>query len=458
MTHLWQKALPVDKILFAAFAICALVVQSAPVSAESLRYFVENGMPYVEGQGAICALGSSQPSDSGSSGVPEVAVDMYNSSLQSNIEQNKSAYEAGAQASGVPWTMIAALHSREATADPNKSILSGEPIGSTNPDNAHLSCNTLEECAVNAGNHLKRLAKDVYDIEISESGDHTLEELAEIFVAYNRGNAYKVGWLAGFSSRPANPVPVSALDSPYAMNYFDDERIGMRWPDSPVEPSSTRGQGNQSLGTVTVYTILGGAVGACGGSSEAYVNEDGYAFPVGLPKLDASNGWTVFDGTNAPDPYCPTPTCHHDRSGAFDIAHRETVYDDKDAPSVGVPVYAITDGTIISRKDIYAGQSGCNTFQLESDVDQNESNLTQGNGKWKYWYGHIENASVIEGQPVKAGQQIAEIGERRCTGNGSYPHLHIDRGSPQGRHGGSLGYRDPGFVQRMNDIYKKWPG
>ena len=48
------------------------------------------------------------------------------------------------------------------------------------------------------------------------------------------------------------------------------------------------------------------------------------------------------------------------------------------------------------------------------------------------------------------------IGERACTG-GSYPHLHIDRGSPQGSLGGNDCCRDNGFVDLINQLYNALP-
>lgn len=240
----------------------------------------------------------------------------------------------------------------------------------------------------------------------------------------------------------------------------------MKWPNGPEEPPVTRGKAESDrLGAIAVYILAGGSLTAgsscaVGTFTDAYVNPDGYAFPVGLPKFDASNGYARFDGKKAPDPYCPNASCHHDGSAAFDIAHRLTVGKSQDEETTGKPTFAIIKGKIASRKTSYMGLSGCHTLQLF------------GKDGFYYWYGHIAKTTVKEGQSLEAGQQVAEVGPRRCTGNGSYPHLHIDRGTCGGgvkgekgittcrgnaSRGGSVGSRDPAFTDTMNRIYKLWP-
>lgn len=172
-------------------------------------------------------------------------------------------------------------------------------------------------------------------------------------------------------------------------------------------------------------------------SATGYVDTNGYAFPVGLKKSLVSNGYKwPCDGI-----------CHHDGSAAFDLAHKDTVSGgvEKDNLTVGVPVYAIVNGKIQSIRDNYRGQAGCYSFQLVGDDG------------WKYWYGHIANPTVQEGQTVSAGEKIAEIGQRRCTGNGSYPHLHIDRGYPKGTIGGNDTNRDLDFIPLVNELYEGLP-
>lgn len=184
-----------------------------------------------------------------------------------------------------------------------------------------------------------------------------------------------------------------------------------------------------------------GSPAGCAGGGAGYVNSEGYAFPVGLPKADISSGY---------DWPC-TGTCHHDGTPAFDLAHKDTVSLNDDDKSVGVPIYAIRDGRLERVRNSYKGEVGCQSLQLVAKDDDGESD-----GYW-YWYGHIQGVTGSNGQEVAAGEQIATIGERRCTGNGSYPHLHIDRGFPEGTPGGSDSERDPDFIPLMNKLYEELP-
>ena len=184
--------------------------------------------------------------------------------------------------------------------------------------------------------------------------------------------------------------------------------------------------------TATAATTSGGATGCAGaGNATGTVNADGYAFPVALGKTEVSNGFSWP---------CPG-VCHHDGTTAFDLSKNA-----RDDSSEGTPVIAIYNGTIQRFNNSYGGTNGCQSFQLVGDDG------------WWYWYGHMQNASVQDGAQVKAGQQIAAIGRRACTGNGSYPHLHIDRGAPKGHYGGDLCCRDSGMTPLINTLYNELGG
>ncbi len=160
-----------------------------------------------------------------------------------------------------------------------------------------------------------------------------------------------------------------------------------------------------------------------------------YAFPVALSKKYASNGHSW--------PCNTTGRMCHRGTPAMDIAKEGEETETGD--SSGIPVIAITNGTIRNFKNTYNGIRECHQFQLVGE-----------DGYW-YWYGHIQGSSVGNNTKVQAGQQIAVIGVRKCTGNGSYPHLHIDRGFPKGRPGGSTNDRDLGFIPLMNALYELLP-
>jgi murein DD-endopeptidase MepM/ murein hydrolase activator NlpD len=168
---------------------------------------------------------------------------------------------------------------------------------------------------------------------------------------------------------------------------------------------------------------------SCSGASDAgqtgSVNADGYSFPIDLPK-DRVTNWG--------NPWCQH-SCHHDGTPAMDIT--KIGFGDS---VVGTSEFAIVDGKI-SNLHIYNGIEGCYSLQLI------------GKDGWVYYYTHMRKPVVQSGDKVKAGDKVAEVGERKCTGNGSDPHLHIDRGSPKGHMGGQECCRDKGFENLMDTLY-----
>ena len=90
------------------------------------------------------------------------------------------------------------------------------------------------------------------------------------------------------------------------------------------------------------------------------------------------------------------------------------------AQEIGVPIFAVLDGTVFDAHDgefdMYTGSNG-----------QNPANyviLSHGNGH-RTWYWHMKKNSVAVsvGQQVKAGQQIGLTGS---SGLSSGPHLHFE--------------------------------
>ena len=190
-----------------------------------------------------------------------------------------------------------------------------------------------------------------------------------------------------------------------------------------------------TAGSAPVDTSSGSSCAGSSSSNGAAFVANGYAWPVDIPKSDVNSGY--------PWP-CPG-NCHHDNTPAFDLSTNGAVKSNQDSTAVGKAEFAITDGTI-NNLHIYENISGCYSFQLMSSKDG-----------YSYYYTHTRNPVVKDGQTVKAGDKVSEIGERKCTANGSYPHLHIDRGSPKGSAGGYVCCRDPGFVPIINGLYANLP-
>lgn len=82
---------------------------------------------------------------------------------------------------------------------------------------------------------------------------------------------------------------------------------------------------------------------------------------------------------------------------------------DVEAPR-GTPVVAVADGTIVRRRE--GGNGGRQLY------------LRDGEGRL-YYYAHLDDWSVTEGQSVQAGEVLGTVGN---TGNASHtlPHLHFE--------------------------------
>jgi len=198
------------------------------------------------------------------------------------------------------------------------------------------------------------------------------------------------------------------------------------------------GLGSEVLAAITEDPALNSCLGG-GGGSVGSVSTAGYAFPVAPQRQSQNSGLPFLSALP-----CGSGSCHHDGTAAFDIGRQPG----SDA-SAGAPVYAITNGTV-DLLHIYDGIAGCFSLQFHSSKDN-----------YWYWYGHLQNPRVTNGQTVKAGTQIAEVGLRKCTGNGSDPHVHIDRGCVEGgvpQKGGRESCRDPGMTPLINSLFNSLPG
>jgi murein DD-endopeptidase MepM/ murein hydrolase activator NlpD len=78
------------------------------------------------------------------------------------------------------------------------------------------------------------------------------------------------------------------------------------------------------------------------------------------------------------------------------------------ANKIGTPIYAVTDGVVIE-----AGPAS--GFGLWVRIQHADGTVSV--------YGHMDSFSVHEGQQVKAGEQIARMGNR---GYSTGPHLHFE--------------------------------
>ncbi len=241
--------------------------------------------------------------------------------------------------------------------------------------------------------------------------------------------ANKVGWLLESSDGPTlnDAGVVYSPDGKYVLAILTQNNTEARGNDARSFVNRPVVWSNIKTMTEEIDALLKQS----GGRSPVIV--DGYAFPIAAKRKGDVKGLV-----NLP---CTGKGCHHDNTYAYDIG----VIGYGPDRSENAPVYAISDG--ILRNVRYERNGGpCNQFQLDSSKD----------GYW-YWYGHLKfDPKIIEGQEVKAGDQIGVVGPTRCA-DGTPPHLHIDRGSPRGQPGGLVSARDPGIQPIINGLYERLP-
>lgn len=85
------------------------------------------------------------------------------------------------------------------------------------------------------------------------------------------------------------------------------------------------------------------------------------------------------------------------------------------ANKIGTPIYAVTEGTVIS-------SGPASGFGMWVRIEHP--------GGWISVYGHINRSLVHVGEKVDAGEKIAEMGNR---GQSTGPHLHFEIWDPNGK-------------------------
>lgn len=436
-------------------AIALFATYTTPVFASTLEYRNNNDVTTVNPKAVACSASSGGSiSVNINDDLPEETLSKIKAAgIEEKVKSNMERYAAAQAATGLPWQIFAAIHYREANLAANASLADGSSLSNSKSiDGAQKSADANED-AILAAKHFISLLKSIYDTDLSAG--LSIDGIANGFLAYNRGAMYK-NWNKTWQ------------ESPYVSNGVDANHLNMKWidADSYAKPggkkyNSLSGKTETRPGALAVYKFLGGPLegqagtpsplatgnGQCADNGSAatgaLVNADGYTFPLLVKKSELATPAQGLSPLPCKNTTSPT-ACHHS-PWAFDISNK-AVAGNRSLwrQSNGVKAVAISDGTITSLKGGYNGRQECLSIQLQS-VDG-----------YKYWYGHTVNAKVKQGDTVKAGQEISEVGPTICA-KSTVPHLHIDRGSPKGANGGSPSRRDPGIVPLINKLYEQMP-
>lgn len=215
----------------------------APVMIMLMALLGAVGAPPAEAANGSCATGTAIPS---SAEIPPSAADAINAL--------KADYEAVGAEENVAWSLLAAIDYRESGNSPDRSMLSGEVIGTTNPDSGAVTSSKRDSITKGA-QHLKAMASSVYGVNLTSSSGG--EDVKLSALAYNRGFIYK-------------RVNQSADTSPYVMNQYDASHTDMVWPSINGEPLAGITEYGR-LGAFTLFTRLGGSAASCGLSDDELV-------------------------------------------------------------------------------------------------------------------------------------------------------------------------------------------
>jgi murein DD-endopeptidase MepM/ murein hydrolase activator NlpD len=182
--------------------------------------------------------------------------------------------------------------------------------------------------------------------------------------------------VSGWQAMPVTQAAQAVQHSAYPDAYRDDE--GLAWQ---LLGDSAVGSGNVATAAWT---------GEGGGAS--CTQQAAYTGMVVMP-LPATARFTDLHNFGA-------------HGGRWANAHTGTDF----STACGTPVLAAHAGTIVIKTD--EPWSGPWLVQV-----------TTGQGSLTTWYGHMQVLDVVDGQAVRAGQQIGEVGS---LGNASGCHLHFE--------------------------------
>jgi murein DD-endopeptidase MepM/ murein hydrolase activator NlpD len=143
-----------------------------------------------------------------------------------------------------------------------------------------------------------------------------------------------------------------------------------------------------------VAELAGDAVNFAGLSQAALDCATGLAVAAGVVQFPLPTG-TYIDQNN-----------YGSSGGLWSSLHTGNDYS---APC-GTPVYAVTNGTVIIRRD--QPWAGSQLVQVQTAP-----------GKLTTWYAHLSRVLVQDGQQVTAGQPIGQVGSE---GNSTGCHLHLE--------------------------------
>jgi hypothetical protein len=167
----------------------------------------------------------------------------YFASAKAPLARGEYLYRDVAASTGIGWQLLAAVDWMECKADPRRSPVHGEKLGSLNPDGTAYSTKSraLTQCACD----LIELAGAVYGIDLTVPRAQSVPTLAAAFSAFRWGALLR-------------RHGVSPMEFPYAVAGLTAQHQKMHWPgiDAPDAPDRPGARFREPFGAVPVVLCL----------------------------------------------------------------------------------------------------------------------------------------------------------------------------------------------------------
>jgi len=341
------------------------------------------------------------------------------------VNQNMAVYKSVESKSGVPWEVIAAIHYREGSMSPNRSLCEGEKIGNacTCLDPNQVVGKTLEESAMWTANHLQGKAQALAGKKITGWDEETIKRA---LFGYNgateryKEQAVRLGF-------PRNP---GYDGSPYVMANFDQRHDAKLYRKCKNNGCSNYSYGESQDGAFTVASLIkngeydssgkllsvGGCNAVASGSSNSQCASNVESTLTGGMGSEIAGQFYPPYGDKMKSAAKSVNSSPHNRKGhgLFGVSqfgegfrnNGDCAIDWNVTRGSQVPIYATFDGKIVgvtypNHKSSY-GKGGGVLWLKSSD------------GKHGAIFAHIKFVDGIQkGTEVKRGQQIA-VTARNC--------------------------------------------
>ncbi|MGH3232294.1 MAG: glucosaminidase domain-containing protein, partial [Streptosporangiaceae bacterium] len=176
--------------------------------------------------------------------IPQAVTTAFITTAKAPLSRAEPLYDDVASRSGIRWELLAACDWMQCQAEPRRSPVYGEKLGTVNVGGTMYR--TKSEALAQCANDLIELAMAVYWIDITARRPLSVRDLAKVFAAFRWGGLLKLH-------------DISAMEFPYSVAGLTAQHVKMRWPDikEPNAPDKPGTRFRLPFGAVPVVLRLG---------------------------------------------------------------------------------------------------------------------------------------------------------------------------------------------------------